>query len=383
MPRLLPALLAVAVILVIWLLPDIETPAVDAGMQPREAWRAVVLDPAPPALDPDDPFSGYGEVLVRVTEGPREGDEVRAFVTLESTDAGPADFAIGDEVIMTVTGDFDGSEFFAVSERYRLPVLGFLVVLFALTMVLVGGWHGVRALLALGLTIVLVAKLLIPAILNGLPPVPLAVGLASLITVTTILLTEGFSRVGAAAILGTIGGLAVTAVLAALASTASVFSATAVGELAYITFPSGETIDTGGILLAAMILGAVGVLDDVTVTQAATVAELAHRMPQDRRHLWDRAMRVGRSHIAATTNTLFMAYVGASLPALVFLIVVAEPTLLTLDREVLALEVVRTLAGSIGIILAMPLTTLIAVLVFGRHARDSGGSAAGDSRVVA
>ena len=83
------------------------------------------------------------------------------------------------------------------------------------------------------------------------------------------------------------------------------------------------------------------------------------------RQLWDSAMRIGRSHIAATTNTLFMAYVGASLPALIFLSVASEPVLLTLNREVLALEVVRTLAGSIGIVLAMPLTTVIAALIFG------------------
>jgi uncharacterized membrane protein len=128
------------------------------------------------------------------------------------------------------------------------------------------------------------------------------------------------------------------------------------------------------VLLAAIILGAVGVLDDVTVTQAATVEEFAARTAASARTLWRRATRVGRSHIAATTNTLFMAYVGASLPALVFIIVVAEPTLLTLNREILALEVVRTLVGSIGIILAMPLTTIAAAIVFGRRSPPEAAS---------
>jgi uncharacterized membrane protein len=121
------------------------------------------------------------------------------------------------------------------------------------------------------------------------------------------------------------------------------------------------------VLLAAIILGAVGVLDDVTVTQAATVDEFAHKSRHTPGVLWQRAMRVGRSHIAATTNTLFMAYVGASLPAIIFIVAVAEPPLLTLNRESLGLEIVRTLVGSIGIVLAMPLTTLIAALVFGRR----------------
>ena len=109
-----------------------------------------------------------------------------------------------------------------------------------------------------------------------------------------------------------------------------------------------------------------GVLDDVTVTQAATVDELSVRHRQPPLTLWRRAMRIGRSHIAATTNTLYMAYVGASLPALIFIIVVAEPALLTLNREILALEIVRTLVGSIGIVLAMPLTSAIAAWAFGR-----------------
>lgn len=364
--RTLPLLIAVVAIVAIWLLPDIETETVDAGMRPRDAWRAVVVDPAPLPPDPDDELSGFGEVIVELTEGSRAGEQVRAFVTLPSTDAGPADLDPGDEVIVTATEDFDGSEFLAVSEHYRLPVMGFLVLLFALTMVLVGGWQGARALVALGLTVVLVAKLLIPAILDGMPPVPLAVGLASVVTVATILLSEGFTRVSLAAILGTIGGLAITAALAAGVSAVSTFSGVSVGEVAFVVFPSGESIDPGGILLAAIILGAVGVLDDVTVTQSATVHELALRSRHSARHLWERAFRIGRSHIAATTNTLFMAYVGASLPALILLVVVAEPTLLTLNREVLALEVMRTLVGSIGIVLAMPLTTLIAALVF-RH----------------
>jgi uncharacterized membrane protein len=366
--RLVPLLLAVVAMALLWFMPDIETESVDAGLQPREAWRAVVVDPAPPPPDPDDEFSGYGEIVVEIAEGPRVGEAVRAFVALQTTEAVPADFEPGAEVVITISEDFDGSELVTVNEPYRLPLLGILVLVFAAVMILVGGWQGLRALVALGLTILLVAKLFIPLILDGWAPVPLAIALASLVTVATVLLTEGLTRVSAVAIAGTLGGLAITAVIATLFSGAADFTPTAVGELVYVVFPSGQRLDGGGVLLAAIILGAVGVLDDVTVTQAATVEEFAARTAASARTLWRRATRVGRSHIAATTNTLFMAYVGASLPALIFIIVVAEPTLLTLNREILALEVVRTLVGSIGIILAMPLTTLLAAVVFGRRA---------------
>lgn len=369
--RLVPLLLAVMAIVAIWFMPDLPTQTAEQGLTPVEAYRAEVLDPAPPPPDPDEPMGGYGEIVVLVLEGPRVGETVRAFVTMPSTDATPADFGVGDEVILTFTDDFDGTAFAAVSERWRLPLLAGLVLLFAVVMVVVGGWHGARALVALGLTVVLVVKILVPALLAGAAPVPLAVGLASVITVATITITEGMSRVGLAAILGTVGGLTITALLASLMASAGAFSGLLAGDLAYLTLSSGETLDLRGILLAAIILGAVGVLDDVTVAQAATVEQLAATSPSRPRVLWERAYRVGRSHIAATTNTLFMAYVGASLPALVFLALVAEPVLLTLNREILALEIVRTLVGSIGIILAMPLSTLIAALVFGDRRRTS------------
>lgn len=358
-------LLAVAAIVAIWQLPEVETLRADTGLTPVEAYRAQVVDPLPGPTDPEDEFSGYGEVLVRLAAGPRAGEELRAFVTLQSTDASPEDFQAGDEVVVTFTDDVEGTPFAAVSERWRLPQLGLLLLVFALVMILVGGWQGVRAMVALGLTVVLVVKILVPYILAGAPPVLLAVILASVVTVAAILITEGFTRVSLAAILGTVGGLLITAVISVAISLAGAFGGTPAGDIAFVAFAGGESLDVRGVLLAAIIIGAVGVLDDVTVAQAATVAELAAGPRMRARQLWDSAMRIGRSHIAATTNTLFMAYVGASLPALVFLSVAAEPVLLTLNREVLALEVVRTLAGSIGIVLAMPLTTAIAALIFG------------------
>ncbi len=367
--RLIPLLIAVVAIALVWLMPDIDPGRIDTGPSASEAWRAVVVDAAPPP-DPDDPLSLGNDVVVEFSEGPRAGEQVLARVTILTGNAAAQAIEAGDEVVISITEGFDGGEVIAVSEPYRLPALGLLVLVFGLVMVLVGGWQGLRALVALGLTVVLVAKLFIPLLLSGVPPVPLAIALAVLVTSATIVLTEGLTRVGAVAIAGTVGGLVITAILAALFSGAASFSDLAGGQIAFFTLASGETLDISGVLLAAIILGAVGVLDDVTVTQAATVDELAARHAHRPATLWRRATRIGRSHIAATTNTLFMAYVGASLPALIFIVVVAEPALLTLNRELLALEIVRTLVGSIGIVLAMPLTTAIAARVFGRRATE-------------
>ena len=367
--RLIPLLVALVAIAVVWVMPDIDTGPVDSGPSASAAWRAVIVDPAPPT-DPDDPLSQGNDVVIEFSEGPRAGEEALARVTILTGNAAAQGMEAGDEVVVSITEGFDGSEIVAVSEPYRLPALGLLLLVFGLVMILVGGWQGLRALVGLGLTVILVAKFFIPLLLSGIPPVPLAIALALVVTSATIVLTEGLTRVGVVAIAGTFGGLVITALLAGLLSGAVAFSDLTVGQVAYFTTSTGEPLDVSGILLAAIILGAVGVLDDVTVTQAATVDEFSIRHPQPPIILWRRATRVGRSHIAATTNTLFMAYVGASLPALIFFVVVAEPALLTLNRELLALEVVRTLVGSIGIVLAMPLTTAIAAWVFGRRSTE-------------
>lgn len=352
---------------VLWMLPGATFDPTAIGFSPVDAYRGAVIAVEPMELDPDDLTpDAQGEILVQLIDGPRAGEEVRAFVNLPFTTASATDFSVGDEVIVTFTDEADGAAFVGVTERWRLPAVAALVALFVATIVLVGGWQGVRALLSLTFTIVVVVKLLVPGILEGIPPVPLAAVLAALITSVTIVLTEGLDRSSLAAILGTVGGLAITTAVSIGFGLAAGITGTGAGDLFFVELPSGEGLDTRGILLAAVVIGAVGVLDDMTVTQAATVKQLAlhHERSRD---LWTGAMRVGRSHVAATVNTLFLAYVGASLPALMFVVLVAEPTLLTLNRELLALEVVRTLAGGLGIILAMPLTTVVAVALLRRR----------------
>jgi uncharacterized membrane protein len=130
----------------------------------------------------------------------------------------------------------------------------------------------------------------------------------------------------------------------------------------------GTEVDLGGLMLAAVIFGALGVIDDVTVTQAATVQELYEADPRSSRvALASRAMNVGRSHIAATVNTLVLAYVGASLPLIVLFAAGRQDPLLVVSGEVVAVEVVRALVGSIGIVAAVPITTAIAVGLIGRR----------------
>jgi len=278
------------------------------------------------------------------------------------------DYKVGDEVVVSFSLEPD-STFVAVSDRWRVPALLFVTGIFALAVVVVGGWRGVRSLLALVLTLAVVLKVLLPLILAGWAPFPLAVVTATGVTIVTLVLTEGLRRTTVAAVLGTFGSLALVGLLAAAFSVLARFTQVQGSEdLVYLQTILGPDIDLGGLLLAAVILGALGVLDDVTITQAAAVAEFHAADPRvGRMGLFRRTMNVGRSHIAATVNTLVLAYVGASLPLLVLFAAGHQSPLAIASGEVVAVEVVRALAGSIGLVAAVPLTTAIAVLLVDRR----------------
>ncbi len=185
------------------------------------------------------------------------------------------------------------------------------------------------------------------------------------VTLATLLLTEGFSRVTLAAVCGTFAALALTAGLAAVFTAAAGFTVLQGNEeIAFLIPLVGDRIDLNGILLAATVFGALGVLDDVTVTQAATVEQLHRAEPvASRAGVIGRAMRVGRAHIAATVNTLMLAYLGAGLPLLLLFALSGQSPLLVLNGEIVAVEVIRALVGSVGIVAAVPLTTVIAAVL--------------------
>ena len=315
-----------------------------------------------------DPDTGQQMASVILLDGPDRGSTVEADLEASGPGALAVPFTVGDEVVVQISTTPDG-EFVAVSDHWRVPLLVWLVVGFGFLVVLVGGWRGVRALIALVLTIGVVVKLVLPLLLAGWPPVPLAVASASAITVATLLLTEGRRRSTLAAAIGTFGALLITAVLAAIASGAAEFSLLQGSEEAgYLRSLLGADFDLGGLLLAAVILGALGVLDDVTITQAATVAELAEADPSaSRATLAGRAMNVGRSHIAATINTLVLAYVAASLPLLLLFAVGGQAPAAVISTELVAIEVVRALVGSMGIVAAVPLTTFVAAWLIRRR----------------
>ncbi|WP_422108785.1 YibE/F family protein [Arthrobacter bussei] len=257
-----------------------------------------------------------------------------------------------------------------------VPIVA-LAVLYAVVVIAVARWRGLRAIVGLVGALVILAQFILPGLLEGAPPLLLGLVGSVAIMYGVLYFAHGFSARTSTALLGTVFGLAVTALLAAWATDAA--HLTGVGdENAYTLVNASDNLSISSIILCGLIISGLGVLNDVTITQASSVWELHELAPDTSgRRLFASAMRIGRDHIASTVYTIAFAYAGAALPILILVSLYDRPLLDTLTSGELAEEVVRTLVGSIGLVLAIPLTTLIAVLVVKavgpRAARGHGG----------
>jgi uncharacterized membrane protein len=310
----------------------------------------------------DDPFLSGGElatVEVEVLEGPDEGE--RFELTADLT--GYPDFNPGDRVQLARSETPDGSVDYFITDFPRLPTLAVLLGAFVAAVLLVGRWHGLRSLIGLALSLLLVVKFVVPAILAGSHPPLVALVGALAVMVVTLYLSHGVNEMTTAAIVGTAVALTITVLLGLLFIDLAAITGFA-SEDAIFARQQVTGLDLRGLVLAGLIIAALGVLDDVTVTQASTVFALRET---DRTltfaPLFARAMRVGRDHIASVVNTLFLAYAGASLPLLVIFSTGGLGTSEIVNSEVIAVEVVKTVIGSLGLIAAVPLTTALAALV--------------------
>ena len=258
-----------------------------------------------------------------------------------------------------------GTEFYSVSEPYRLPMLAFFLALFLLVTIMFGGRQGVRGLIALALSFFFIGYILLPSILAGYSPTLVAIGVASLIIITGSYITHGINKTTSIAIAGMIITILISGALAYLALVWGQLTGFSSDESVYLNVATSGNIDFAGLLFGAIIIGLLGVLYDAAIGQAIAVEELA-RVGKNlsRRYIFDRALRIGREHIGALVNTLAIAYVGAALPLLLlFYALPLESIAATINRELFATEIIRILIGSTGVILSVPVTTALATLL--------------------
>ena len=352
-------LLAVGVLV---FLPDLVPAATQEVAADLVHARIVSLAAPQPGAEPS--------ATVTILEGDQAGAAVSAGLQGPSSQLELPSYHAGDEVVLSINHAPGAPTTYTVIDRWRLPLLGGLVGALLVGAAAIAGWRGLRAVVSLALTVGFTVRLLIPLLLLGWNPVALAVAFGVAVTVGGFLLTQGPSRTTLAAVLGTSAGLLVTGLLAAAVTAAAQFTA-AQGSEEVITLGQlvGNRIDLSGLLLASVIFGGLGVLNDVAMGQAATVEELAALDPTlPVGALFARAMRVGVAHLAASINTLVFAYLGTALPLLVILDLQSGAFSAALNQEVVAVEVVRTLVGSLGVLAAVPLTTAMAAMWHGGRA---------------
>ncbi|MEA2498969.1 MAG: hypothetical protein QOH26_1374, partial [Actinomycetota bacterium] len=308
-------------------------------------------------------------VTVQLEEGEDEGE---TFSFDYST--GPRTRAIraGDNVIV---GSVDESQqqgealpgqqppkYFFLDYDRRVPLLA-LAIVFSLVVIALSRWRGLAALAGLAVSLLVLVKFVLPAILEGSDPLWVAIVGGSVIMLLALYLAHGLNAATTTAVLGTLTALFLTGILALLFVNISIFTGAGSEEAAFLQITQSQ-VNLQGLLLASIIIGTLGVLDDVTVTQASAVWELHRANPEyGIRNLYRSGIRIGRDHIASTVNTLVLAYAGASLPLLILFSVSNRGLSQVLNTETVAEEIVRTLVGSIGLIASVPITTGLAALV--------------------
>jgi uncharacterized membrane protein len=254
------------------------------------------------------------------------------------------------------------------ADRQRRPLLLGLLVAFAIAVIIVGRRRGMLALAGLALSVVVLLLFVVQGIVAGGSPLPIAVVGAAVIAILTLYVAHGFTAESSVALLGVLGAILLTAILAAITLAIANVSGFSSEETSLLTL--FENIQVRGLVLAGVVLGAAGALDDVAITQAAAVREIHAANPAlSRGELYGRAMRVGRDHIASTVNTLLLAYAGASLPLLVLFVLSAQSLGTVANSEVVAVEIIRTVVGSLGLLATVPFTTWLAAAATHRDER--------------
>lgn len=275
------------------------------------------------------------------------------------TDSAQPEFEVGNPVFLSVIENEDGSIFYQYADRDRTVLIWAVALLFAVAVVALGRMRGLAALFGLAISLLILLAFIVPAIIAGKDAVLVALVGGSAIVLVALYLAHGYTPLTHVAAVGAFAALALTTALSWGVVELAQFTGLAGEESFYLLLIPG--FDLSGLLLAGVVLGAIGALDDVTVTQASAVWEVRQaNAALDRGALFDSGLRVGRDHIASTVNTLLLAYAGAAMPLIILFSLSQQPLGAVASSEVVAVEIVRTLVGSIGLVAAVPITTWLA-----------------------
>lgn len=306
---------------------------------------------------------------VEIEEGEFKGAVLTVDYGLRQIIGSYQEIKVGDHILVTVGQRPDTGELRAFfTDFVRAKPIFLLFLIFVGFSVIISGWKGVRSLIAIGFSLIMIVFYILPQILNGKDPVWVSVFGAFVFLAVSQFIVYGWNLKTHSAVIGILISLIITGFLSGFFVNFTRLTGYGDENALFLSQISAQTINIKGILLAGMLIGALGVLDDLVISQASAVFELFASNPNfDFSSLFQRAMNIGKDHVAATVNTLVLAYTGVSLPMLLLFTLSNQNPLRLVNISFIAEEIVRTLVGSIGLFISIPITTGLAALLATRH----------------
>jgi len=302
------------------------------------------------------------EYSLKIISENRRNDEIKISVTPEEQEIFQAkNYQVGDTVLL-LSSEFDGEVTYFITDHVRSYPIYLLAGIFIFIVIIVGKGKGLSSLIGLSFSVFVLFFVVIPLILKGYNPTIVSFIGSIFIAVSSIYFSHGFKRKSTIAIIGTLTSILIVFILAHLFTNLMKLTGYGSEETIFLASIGDTELNMKGILLASLIFGGIGILDDVTISQVSVVKELMEAGKDlSPRKLYQKAMNIGHDHIASMVNTLFLAYASSALPLVLLLRQTNAPFEEIINNEQIAEEILRSIVGSIGLILAVPLTTFFAV----------------------
>ncbi|KAF1083309.1 MAG: YibE/F family protein [Candidatus Rifleibacterium amylolyticum] len=335
-----------------------------SGMYATAVIKSIVQQPS---IDPDTEEKVYG-VDIEFTAGPYAGK----VMSTEHFEAPGSIYNLDLEVgqtVLAVAEEQEGQLITGIDEHYKAGRLLFISALLLLLIAGVAGKNGVKAMLALFFTLIIIFGLMARMLLSGWAPIPLTIVAALVIAIVNLLIIAGRTRKGLVAIIGTFSGVVLAGLFGWLAAILLKLTGYTGHESTYLQLLNAE-LDLRGLLVSGIIIGALGAVMDVSISIASSLLEISRANPgYDRIRLFESGMNIGRDIIGSMVNTLILAYTGASLTLILLFALQKEdfPLIKIMNMEFICAEIVRSLAGLFGMVLAIPVTAIVAAYIYTKN----------------
>jgi len=312
-----------------------------------------------------NPYSDYHSAIETLDVVPQEGSDAGKTIQVQYDTQGISNLTLnaGDEIILAKTENSSGQANYSVESKYRLAPLSLIATVFIILVVLVVGWKSIGSFIGLGISIAIIFIYIVPQILLGADPLTVCMIGAVAILLLTTYTAHGVSKQTSIALVSTLLALFLTYGLSILFVQLSLLTGYVDENSIAMHFGTGNLIDVKGLLLGGIIIGTLGALNDITTTQTTTIFELAKTDKQlSKKQLFWKGLKVGREHVVSLINTLVLAYAGSSLTIFIFLFYNSSyyPLWVILNSETLNEEIIRTIAGTMGLVFVVPIVTYLA-----------------------